>query len=59
MYIYTSKAIIKYCRRGTPNCKNSTVAFTKYVPKEVLYVPTDKATRYDFVNGKWQKINPT
>ena len=59
MYIYTTKAIIKYGRRDTPNCKNSTVAFTKYIPKEVLYVPTDKASRYDLVNGKWHKSNPT
>ena len=59
MYIYTTEAIIKYGRRGTPNCKNSTVAFTGYVPKEVLYVPNDKASRYDLVNGKWIKCNPT
>ena len=30
-----------------------------YVPKEVLYVPTDKASRFDFVDGKWKRSNPT
>lgn len=30
-----------------------------YILKDVLLVPTDKASRYDFVDGKWQKINPT
>ena len=27
-----------------------------YVLKDVILVPTDKATRFDFLNGKWHKI---
>ena len=30
-----------------------------YVLKDVVLVPTDKATRYDLTEGKWIKSNPT
>ena len=59
MYIYQISVIKKYGIRDTRKCKDSTVAFSGYVLKDVLYVPNDKASRYDLVNGKWQKSNPT
>ena len=59
MYLFDTKTIKQYGRRDITNCKNSTMAFTGYIPKEVLYVPTDKATRFDLIDGQWHKSNPT
>ena len=27
-----------------------------YVLKDVILIPTDKASRYDLQDGKWQKV---
>ena len=51
MYVFSTSTIIKYGPRCVMNCKDSTVAFTRYVPKEVLLVPTSKATRYNLKDG--------
>ena len=33
-----------------------TMGMNDYILKDVLLVPTDKATRYDLINGKWHKM---
>ena len=56
MYIFSIHTIIQYGKRCIMNCKGSTMAFRGYVPKDVVLVPTDKATKYIIDNGKWVSV---
>lgn len=56
MYLYQISAIQKYGKGDTRWCKDSTVAFTGYVLKDVLLVPNDKATIYNLLDGKWHRV---
>lgn len=56
MYIFSIHTIIQYGKRCVMNCKGSTMAFRGYVPKDVVLVPTDKATRFDYIDGQWKKV---
>lgn len=56
MYLFTPKIIKQF---GVPEkkwCKVTTVFDRGYKLKDVLLVPTDKATRYDYIDGIWQKV---
>ncbi len=59
MYIFSTNTIQKYGIPKRKYCKRTTMGMNDYVLKDVVLVPTDKASRYDFVNGKWVKSNPT
>ena len=36
--------------------KRTTMGMCDYVLKDVILIPTDKASRYDLQDGKWQKV---
>ena len=59
MYIFNIKAIKQYGSPQQKYCKRTTMGQDDYVLKDVVLVPTDKATRYDLTDGKWIKSNPT
>ena len=59
MYIFSTTTIKRYGRNESRYCKRTTMGMNDYVLKDVILVPTDKATRYDLVDGKWLKSNPT
>lgn len=56
MYIYTTKAIKQYGKRENRYCKRTTMGQDDYILKDVVLVPTDKASRYDLVDGKWGRF---
>ena len=55
MYLFSTKAIKQYGIPQKKYCKRTTMGMNDYILKDVLLVPTDKACRYDLVNGQWQK----
>lgn len=59
MYLFSITSIIKYGIKQLKYCKRTTMGMNDYVLKDVILVPTDKATRYDLLDGKWYKSNPT
>ena len=59
MYIFSTNTIKQYGRPQKKYCKRTTMGMDDYVLKDVILVPTDKATRYDLLDGKWHKSNPT
>ena len=56
MYLFSTKAIKQYGIPQRKYCKRTTMGMDDYVLKDVILVPTDKATRFDLLNGKWHKI---
>ena len=56
MYIYQMKAIKDYGTTTQKYCKCTTVEDNGYRWKDVVLVPTDKAIRYDLLDGKWHKV---
>ena len=59
MYLFSTKAIKQYGIPQKKYCKRTTMGMNDYILKDVILVPTDKAYRYDLVDGKWIKSNPT
>lgn len=59
MYIFSTNTIKQYGRPQKKYCKRTTMGMDDYVLKDVILVPTDKANRFDLVDGIWQKRNPT
>ena len=55
MYVFTVSDILKYGIRQQKWCKRSTVLNNGYILKDVLLVPTNRATKFEQINGKWQK----
>ena len=56
MYIFNTDTITRYGISQKKYCKRTTMGMDDYVLKDVVLVPTDKASRYDLINGKWQKV---
>lgn len=59
MYLFSTSTIKKYGIRQQKYCKRTTMGMDDYILKDVVLVPTDKATRYVLLDGKWKKSNPT
>ena len=59
MYLFSTKAIKQYGIPQKKYCKRTTMGIDDYILKDVLLVPTDRATRFVLVDGKWHKSNPT
>lgn len=55
MYLFSTKAIKQYGIPKKKYCKRTTMGMNDYILKKVILVPTDKASRYDLIDGKWQK----
>ena len=55
MYIFQTSTIKKYGTRQWKWCKRTTAEDNGYCRKDVILVPTDKAIRFDLINGKWEK----
>lgn len=56
MYLFSTNAIKQYGRLQRKYCKRTTMGMCDYVLKDVILIPTDKASRYDLQDGKWQKV---
>ena len=56
MYLFNTKTIKQYGSPQQKYCKRTTMGMDDYILKDVVLVPTDKASRYDMVDGKWQKV---
>ena len=59
LYLFSTKAIKQYGSPQKKYCKRTTMWMDDYILKDVLLVPPDKASRYELINGKWLKSNPT
>ena len=55
MYLFTTSKIIQYGSPQRKYCKRTTMGQDDYVLKDVVLVPTARATRYDLTDGKWRK----
>ena len=55
MYLFSTNAIKQYGRPQRKYCKRTTMGMCDYVLKDVILIPTDKASRYHLQDGKWQK----
>lgn len=56
MYVFQMGIIKKYGTNTQKYCKCTTVEDNGYRWKKVVLVPTDKAIRYDLLDGKWHKV---
>ena len=56
MYIFSTKAIKQYGIPQRKYCKRTTMGMDDYILKDVILVSTDKAARFDFLDGRWQGI---
>ena len=57
MYVWDTNTILKYATEPRLKwCKNHTVLNDGYRQKWVRFIATDKATRYDKINGIWTKV---
>ena len=56
MYLFSTNAIKQYGRPQRKYCKRTTMGMCDYVLKDVILIPTDKASRYDLLDGKWHKV---
>ena len=59
MYLFDTKVIKQYGSPQRKYCKRTTMGMDDYILKDVLLVPTDRATRFYMKDGKWIKSNPT
>ena len=55
MYLFTTSKIIQYGSPQRKYCKRTTMGMDDYILKDVVLVPTDRATRYVLTDGKWIK----
>lgn len=55
LYMFEQETIRDFGTFTSIPCKNSTVNFSKYINKEVIMIPKEKALKYtyDFNTGKW------
>ena len=56
MYLFSTNAIKQYGRPQRKYCKRTTMGMCDYVLKDVILIPTDKASRYDLQDRKWHKV---
>ena len=56
MYLFSTKAIKQYGIPQKKYCKRTTMGMNDYILKDVLLVPTNKATKYLIDNGKWVQV---
>ncbi len=56
MYIFQMETIKSYGTVTQKYCKCTTVEDNGYRWKKVVLVPTDKAIRYDLLDGKWHRV---
>lgn len=56
MYLFNTKTIKQYGSPQQKYCKRTTMGMDDYVLKDVILVPTDKATKYIIDNGKWVQV---
>ena len=56
MYLFSTNAIKQYGRPQRKYCKRTTMGMDDYIQKDVILIPTDKASRYDLLDGKWHKV---
>ena len=56
MYLFSTNAIKQYGRPKRKYCKRTTMGMCDYVLKDVILIPTDKASRYDLQDRKWHKV---
>lgn len=59
MYLFDTKVIKQYGSPQRKYCKRTTMGMDDYILKDVLLVPTDRATRFYMKDGQWHKSNPT
>jgi len=59
MYLFGTNTIKQYGSPQRKYCKRTTMGKDDYILKDVILVPTDRASRYDLTDGKWIKSNPT
>ena len=55
MYLFSTSTIKQYGSPQMKHCKRTTMGMNDYILKDVILVPTDKAYRYDLVDGQWLK----
>lgn len=55
MYVFSTNTITKYGAITQKWCKRHTVLNDGYRQKDVILVPTEKATKFEQIDGKWQK----
>ena len=56
MYLFSTSIIKQYGSPQQKYCKRTTMGMDDYVLKDVILVPTDKATKYIIDNGKWVQV---
>lgn len=54
-YWYDTTDIYKYALRKSMYCNRTTAYYSGTTCKDVLLIPTNKAHRFTFYNGKWQQ----
>lgn len=59
LFIYPTSTINQYGKREFRYCKRTNMGMDDYILEGVVLVPTAKASRYDLLDGKWIKSNPT
>ena len=55
MYVFSTNTITKYGTTTQKYCKRHSVLNDGYRLKDVVLVPTNRATKFEQIDGKWQK----